>query len=820
MNALISGQVGIAIFVNGNTTTCVKIDSQQIEIPIPYRSIPYLLADATDIAEFKSIKKEAALKLLDLKWQQDRALHLFLILLDNCEEFETRNLAVECLTELFQDIKVSEFVLNRLYSTPLPYAIDFKEINLVSSHFEAITKPLSELEDKQILIKQYRKAWNTLPKELFKNFEIKQEFEECLINNGTFRRFVISENNTKLFNNALVQCYQDLAHLPNSRAVIKAWLGDIKKLHKHTDICPIMDESLSASTKNDRHYNRNRKMTAREAFENVNKQKQAILLLLKENNLIGLRKYVEQLIKTQIDNGGPEFAAKSLCDLSQAAKNIKNHSLQLELAQKATDIAPDDGWSLVQVADAFIDLKRYDDALTYFKRAENCGELAIARTGIARIKAAQGKLEEALDDFRKHIDDFGEDVVTMINLAEVLRQMWQLDDALQAYDSAIQSFPDEVVPYNGRAAVLKDLGRHEDALKAYDEAINRFGENVVSCSGRAEVLKEIGQHEDALKAYEKNILMFPDDHVARCGRADVLKTMGEYNDALKAYEQIIVDYPYISVPWSGKSEVLKSLSRFEEALETYDNAIINFPNNEVLLNGRANVLKAQGKFEDALKAYDSNLREFPYNIFTLSARADLLKELGYYEDALAAYDKIILKTNNKIGAKHAKAAIFVLMGKFDEAEQLLPTTPPKTRDEWIAHHIRGMIFLKKGDIEKAINLFNSGLQGIPFFKDRQFFKNALTIAHLYLKHFKEIPKYINEGHGHLNNILRIHAFGALGEINNSQDAYHLTKDNCPSNIIPLRDELVARYLNIPAEPQHSEKWLFEEECKHILLSAA
>ena len=71
----------------------------------------------------------------------------------------------------------------------------------------------------------------------------------------------------------------------------------------------------------------------------------------------------------------------------------------------------------------------------------------------------------------------------------------------------------------------------------------------------------------------------------------------------------------------------------------------------------------------------------------------------------------------------------------------------------------------------------------------------------------------------LTATLRVHALGALGRTAEALQAYSKVREHCPLILIPLRNELSSRHLKIGGS-QQSDEWVFEEECKAILLQAA
>jgi len=821
MDALISGQAGIAILMHGNTALLVEAGRPEFEFSLHQGSIPYLFAGASDVIELKSVTKAKTVEQLKLASSRDRALHLALILLDKDETEETRRLAVESLGELLAEGDIFDFIASRLYSAPAPPNSSLKDAKHMAREAEPLSGFLDRLERDQAQIGLYRQAWNNLPLEFFGSLANKMKFEHCVVDSGAFRRLVEAQGEPERFGLARFQCLSDLKNLPNSRTVLDAWLRLFQPSKSKRSIRDLAEDSIAARENiSDARRPSVSKISAHDAFENVSKQKEAIVAQFGKGDLHRARIFIDQLVETQLKTGGPGYLSKSLCALAQQAKMIFDHSLQLELARRAVEVEPDDGWAHGQVADAYFCLGQFDDAWQAFDAAAKMGEPAFGRSGQARILKAQGNLKGALAAYEQLIGEFPEEVVVWNGRAEVLREMWRLNEALVAYEEAIERFPAEEVPRCGRAAVLKDLGRLNEALMAYEQAIDEFGDDAVPYAGRADVLKEMGLLDDSEKVYADAIGKFPKEPVLRCGIAEVFKEKGQFDVALKNYEETMSLFPFEPVPWSGRAEVFKEIGQLDQALTGYSEAIQKFPFDPRMHNGKASVLKKMARLEEALQAYEQITTRFPYNIYAWSGRADLLKELGYLIEAVDAYDILIERNPNKEGLRYSKAAILAALGRYEEASTLLPSAEPRTREEWVAYHIQSMILLKTNKLDLAIEQFERGLQLNPFARGRRYFENALAVATLRRKRSHEAVNFLGKDQEPLTDVLRMHVFGELSRFEDAHEAYHRIKSICPPKLVPLRDEVAARYRLRQAVPAYQPEWLFEEECRFVLLEAA
>ncbi|MCP4583478.1 MAG: tetratricopeptide repeat protein, partial [candidate division Zixibacteria bacterium] len=562
MKALISGQVGTAVLIEEEKIASFSIDDPDQIIERSEHEIHCIFHDATDFTILKDTNMDHVLSELDKLWKKDRAMHMLLILLDNSEDNDTRQLASECLEEYLSD-DIEIYLTDYLYTSPLPSSADLTgalEISQNSNQVRAIGF-FKTLEINQSMITKCNEAWNALPIDLFETLEYKEDFRMKAISAGAFRLFVIEQGKK---DKALLDLLLNPAFKGDvkSRAILQQWAAPFKNDTLNKEI--INEDYLKDTPLFQKFINKIpilKRKSAQEKLTNVEKNKLAIKKYFSQGKYPKAWKYTEYLIEDQRISSEPKHISQTLCDLAQHAKSIGDYKLQLKLSEWAIEEMPNDGWAYTQLGDAYRLLNKFDEALNSFEKAASFGEKCVAHNG----------------------------------RAEVLKAVGRFDKALMTYEETIKRFPNDAVAYDGRAEVLKAVGRFDEALIAYEETIKRFPENEVANNGRAEVLKAVGRFDEALMTYEETIKRFPNDAVAYNGRAEVLKAVGRFDEALMTYEETIKRFPNNVVAYTGRAEILKAFSRFDEALIAFEETIKRFPENEVANNGRAEVLKAVGR---------------------------------------------------------------------------------------------------------------------------------------------------------------------------------------------------------------------------------
>ena len=186
--ALVSGQAGVAVFLDGSQAWCVRPHSTSIE-PVSQGLLPYLFEDIHAANYYADATLASARELLEQAWVEERGLHLTLISMDPDTSDSTRELAEEALEEFLEHSHVSEFIENRLYAERLPEGVAWRA-ELVADAPSArprVDQMKRSVTGAQEAIGRVRAAWNTLPNDLFLEFDEQARFERVLVETGAFR---------------------------------------------------------------------------------------------------------------------------------------------------------------------------------------------------------------------------------------------------------------------------------------------------------------------------------------------------------------------------------------------------------------------------------------------------------------------------------------------------------------------------------------------------------------------------------------------------------------------------------------------------------
>lgn len=728
MKAILSGQTAVAVCIENDQFYSISIDAPESWSERQEWEIPLLFADATDMLQLENISRSQVLEKLEIAWAQDRSLQLILILLDHEEESETRLESAECLDDFLNQAEVREYVENHLYSAPLPSNADLSgAIQICTAvSLAKVMDFLHALRSDQEEISKRVAAWEALPISLFDNPTSKQDFYYEAVRYGAFRLFVTERHKKNL---ALVQLLSHPHFRGSSKAriIFQKWSTPFKE--------SVTNIEFESREFNDVTFNgsdtayRKRGISSLDAFQQAEKQKEAIKKLLSEGTQDLALRFTEELIASQRRNSKPEHIAKSLCDLAQFAKRLGSPELQLELALKAVAEAPDDAWSYATLGDAYRWLAEYPKSLTMYHKAGVFGDRCIALNG----------------------------------RAEVLKDIGQLEESLKIYEKCIQEFPGNIFALNGRAAALGNYGKLEQALETYDKILREEPFDSVTASGRAQVLREMGRLDEALAEFSKLSEIYQQDIVFQNARAEVLRELGKLDDSEIALSNIIKRFPLASDAMTSHARILRDLGRFDEALDEYKECIKRFPLSPWSYIGIAETYRKIGNLPEALKAYELCNSKFTRSSMSRNGKASVLVAMGRYSAALSILPKNLPASQSEWVAYHIIGMVHMRSGDLIKAEPIFEWG--STECPWVSQR----------------EYFKTALASLRI-QQKRYEEVAPLVQEIIYPSIEPIA-----------HVLIMHAAGELGNTPLFKQSYESIRDIAAPVVIELRDALAKRY---------------------------
>jgi tetratricopeptide (TPR) repeat protein len=220
---------------------------------------------------------------------------------------------------------------------------------------------------------------------------------------------------------------------------------------------------------------------------------------------------------------------------------------RVSLWEDVVEKSPDKARPLNNLALAYIDTHRLEDALPLLNRAVLVDPQYVeAYNNLADVDIKLGKYDEAKKVLMKALSIAPEFSEAYTNLSFLFISAGQLDRAEEAARKAISLNPESPDAYNNLSTIFRKLGRTPDAIKAAETALGvRPGYAVpYNNLGLAYVAEK--RFEEASLSFRKAVDLDPSYAEAYNNLGGLYLTTGKYDEAIAAFSRALEIQPLYS----------------------------------------------------------------------------------------------------------------------------------------------------------------------------------------------------------------------------------------------------------------------------------
>lgn len=258
--------------------------------------------------------------------------------------------------------------------------------------------------------------------------------------------------------------------------------------------------------------------------------------------------------------------------------------------------------------------EKYEDAISYFKKAQNCDPMIIEiyyhmGTAYANLE----KYEEAEQTFQKAILVDKENPLTYFHIGNIKFLSGNVVEGIENYNKAIaKGYDDEEIYYN--------LGM------IYEESDNALL---------------------AIRNYSKAILKNPLRPDIRLHKASLYIATRQYEEALQTLEELIEVCPDLFDAYHLSVGVYCLLNRLDEAQKILDKAAQLFPEDIGILYDKIQILTARGKLDESLELiekaqdmedHEQEIRNLTFEKAKIYALKEDIQQAIHYFEQLKSFE--------------------------------------------------------------------------------------------------------------------------------------------------------------------------------------
>jgi tetratricopeptide (TPR) repeat protein len=328
--------------------------------------------------------------------------------------------------------------------------------------------------------------------------------------------------------------------------------------------------------------------------------------------------------------------------------------------------------------------------------------------------AAQGRLSEAENRFRRVVQLRPEDAAAHNHLGAVLAALQRWDEAIASYRRAIQLRPALAAAHGNLADALRQQGHYTEALDAYQHALRRGGDWAETHFGLANTYRLLGRHAEAAACYRRTLDLRPGTVEAQWGLAAVLAAAGRPNEAHEAACQALRHLGRASAGTCFElgTTFLRS-GRFEDAMTCYHQALRLRPDDPDALNNLGTALWELSRLEEAEAHYRRALALRQGDAEILNNLGNALREQARLEEAAACYREALRLREDSPETLSNLGVVLTSLGTLDEAEASLRRAIALRPDWALAHDNLATVLWKQGKLDAAIAGYEAALRLAP-----------------------------------------------------------------------------------------------------------
>jgi tetratricopeptide (TPR) repeat protein len=268
---------------------------------------------------------------------------------------------------------------------------------------------------------------------------------------------------------------------------------------------------------------------------------------------------------------------------------------------------------------------------------------------------AKGKLEPALKEYLRLLDDNPKDVATLNRVGDLYVRMNRPADSIQYYTRIADSYSRDGF-FLKAIAIFKKINKIDPArLDIYEKLADLYHKQGLTQDARsqyqvlADHYQKGGKHEDAISAYKKMAGVDPNDLKIQVRLADLYRSHHQT-------EQAVMQYGLIG-------SMLLRRGAHDEAAAVFQKALELSPNDANIQKSLVRSLLAQKNAPAAIAI----LKAAPRTSDSLALLAEAQLDLGNKPDAIKTAEQAIALDARHEGSRTLLCRIRLLEGSFDHA---------------------------------------------------------------------------------------------------------------------------------------------------------
>ncbi|WP_241492687.1 tetratricopeptide repeat protein [Exiguobacterium indicum] len=301
----------------------------------------------------------------------------------------------------------------------------------------------------------------------------------------------------------------------------------------------------------------------------------------------------------QVDTSDTEYGPRSLVLLADLYQSQGLDEVALAKLKEARNLAPDEPLLAYGLAELYMTLGAFDQAVPLFaeiaERPELRAELPLDAL-YAESLAMTGQFEDAIPLYERAVAERS-DLHTLFGLAMTAHRVGQHQKAVETFQQLIAQDPDYTSAYVPYAESQAELGLTKEALNVIKQGMERDDYNDELRTMEALFLLKLGDRAGSVQALREALALNPESIVAA---ERLLSLLAEDEDHEAMIETISAIEEHVTAPiltWY-RARALYALEEYTQAMENYALVEGAFTEDALFLKEYGFALVEEGRREE------------------------------------------------------------------------------------------------------------------------------------------------------------------------------------------------------------------------------
>lgn len=285
----------------------------------------------------------------------------------------------------------------------------------------------------------------------------------------------------------------------------------------------------------------------------------------------------------------------------------------------------------------------------------------VAHSNLGLALQAQGRIDEAMAEYRKALEVNPETGDALVNLGLALSQTGRPEEAVALYRKALQTDPANVKAVDNLGVALFQMGRFDEAIAQFHVAMQMDPTFPKPHVNLGDVLIKQGHIEEAIAEFREALRLDPDNVDASENLGNAFADQGKAQEAMAQYRESLRINPAYAPAHYDLGVALQQLGRMEEARAEYRNALQLDPAHAAARANLGIMFMQQGRVEEGIAEFREATRANPASV---DAHVNLARALVQNKQI----DEAIAELTEALRINPAQPGIEMILGKLLQSQ--------------------------------------------------------------------------------------------------------------------------------------------------------